>query len=340
MCWPEEPVCAEPAVLQEHGLIWCVYPLRGSSDFSWLGKCCANPHYLLFLETGLFAVRRKRDLLSVSACRVAGVWSHAKARHRRLKGSKGNMSEWLFWLLTFFSFADCCLKWPVGSWKLASCFPLLWAPSGTDVQLQGCRENGAAWTLVPPSVTHVCANTLCTCAHTFFQADACGLILIINCDSHSWSPVLSLRLLSDMPWSIYKLLFVYSYFPQEKILKEVMTFPGVCLYHKLDGQVPVQLWACTCVCVREMLSNTCREWSYLCCSLECLFEPKAGINEVVLLQPPSIGESFQHKLCGACCAWQPRSCSSWKSEILQWQDTRRGVNVWWFLLLLCRSCFW
>lgn len=101
-----------------------------------------------------------------------GVWSHAKAHHRRLKGSKGKMSEWLFWLLTFFGFADCYLKWPVGSWKLDSCFPLLQMPTGTDVLLQDYRENEAAAamvfirrTLLPPSVTCMCVSALCTCAH-------------------------------------------------------------------------------------------------------------------------------------------------------------------------------
>lgn len=76
------------------------------------------------------------------------------------------------------------------------------------------------------------------------------------------------------------------------------------------------------VCVK-CWSNTCHEWSCLCCSLECLFEAKAGINEVVLLQPPSIGENFQHKLCGAFAVPDSHApVSTEKVKTLQWQDMR------------------
>lgn len=61
----------------------------------------------------------------------------------------------------------------------------------------------------------------------------------------------------------------------------MIAFPKVLLYHKLDGQAPVWFWAYVCVWGR-CWSSTCHEWLGLCCSLECLFDTKVGIDGVVL----------------------------------------------------------
>lgn len=89
-------------------------------------------------------------------------------------------------------------------------------PTDTVLLLQDRKESWAAATVftrrltslcfLPPSLLVVYKHTV-HCVHTFFQADAHVLIEIISCDSHSCSPLPSLKLgVADMASSTNKSL--------------------------------------------------------------------------------------------------------------------------------------
>ena len=123
---------------------------------------CKRSIFSVFRSETVCCSQKVRPALSLRAA-WNSVWSHAKAHHRRLKGSKGKMPEWLFWSLKFFGFADCYLKWPVGSWKVDSLVFL--CCKSPQVLMCCCRiveRNGAAAavftrrTLLPPSLLLAC----------------------------------------------------------------------------------------------------------------------------------------------------------------------------------------
>lgn len=164
-------------------------------------------------KPSVFSVFRNGTVGCVQKARPAlGIWSHAKAHHRRLKGSKGKkMSEWLSWLLKFFSFADCYLKLPVGSWKLDSLVFL--CRECPQVLMCCCRIIERMGQLLPWSLLDglfflpLCRS--CVCKHTAYMLShvLSGRCMCFEFDHKLWFTFLvSSSLLKASIWHVLEYL--------------------------------------------------------------------------------------------------------------------------------------
>lgn len=162
-------------------------PLKRQQWHLMTWKVLCKPSVLSVFRNGtVCCVQRVSPVLSWERAVWSGVWSHAKAYHRT--GSEGKMSVWVFWLLTVFGFADCCLKCCVGNCKLDSSFPLM-----LQVLMCPCRvveSKRAAAAVYWRNSSCVCKHTVHVGSHVSFR-QMCVEFLIIDCDLCSWSPVSS-----------------------------------------------------------------------------------------------------------------------------------------------------
>lgn len=138
-----------------------------------------------------------------------------------------------------------------------------------------------------------------------------------------------------MASSTYKSLLCLQLLSQEKIIKKVMVFPGVHLYHNLDWQVPVQLWACVCEGDVEA-TLVMRGHVYVVLWSVCLNQklelfsnlPAAGkISNINCMELAMPGSHF--------------SCSPGSAEKVKesGKDKKKKQLLFFFFFSICRLCF-